>query len=54
MIPGAAAFRALVFLNDGQVTLALATGTQAAIIAASLAAGLVIARVVTDPNWTLD
>lgn len=53
MIPGAAAFRALVFLNDGQITLALADGAQAAIIVASLAVGLVIARVVTDRNWTL-
>jgi uncharacterized membrane protein YjjB (DUF3815 family) len=53
MIPGAAAFRALVFLNDGQITLALANGAQAAIIVASLAVGLVIARVVTDRNWTL-
>jgi uncharacterized membrane protein YjjP (DUF1212 family) len=54
MIPGAAAFRALVFLNDGQITLALANGVQAALIVASLAVGLVIARVVTDRSWTLD
>ena len=54
MIPGAAAFRALVFLNDGQITLALANGVQAALIVASLATGLVIARVVTDRSWTLD
>jgi uncharacterized membrane protein YjjB (DUF3815 family) len=53
MIPGAAAFRALVFLNDGQITLALANGAQAAIIVASLAVGLVLARIVTDRNWTL-
>jgi uncharacterized membrane protein YjjB (DUF3815 family) len=53
MIPGAAAFRALVFLNDGQITLALANGAQAAIVVASLAVGLVIARVVTDRNWSL-
>ena len=50
MIPGAAAFRSLVFLNDGQITLALANGAQAAIIVASLAVGLVIARVVTDQS----
>jgi uncharacterized membrane protein YjjB (DUF3815 family) len=54
MIPGAAAFRALVFLNDGQITLALANGVQAVLIVASLATGLVIARVVTDRGWTLD
>ena len=49
--PRATASRALVFLNDGQITLALANGAQAAIVA-SLAAGLTIARVVTDPSWT--
>jgi uncharacterized membrane protein YjjP (DUF1212 family) len=54
MIPGAAAFRALVFLNDGQITLALANGVQAGLIVASLAVGLAIARVVTDRSWTLD
>jgi uncharacterized membrane protein YjjB (DUF3815 family) len=54
MIPGAATFRALVFLNDGQITLALANGVQAALIVASLATGLVIARVVSDRNWTMD
>lgn len=31
-IPGATAFRALVFLNDGQITLALANGAQTASI----------------------
>jgi uncharacterized membrane protein YjjP (DUF1212 family) len=54
MIPGATAFRALVYLNDDQVTLALANGAQAAIIVASLAVGLAIARIVTDRSWTLD
>ena len=54
MIPGAAAFRALVFLNDGQITLALANGVQAGLIVASLAVGLAAARVVTDRSWTLD
>jgi uncharacterized membrane protein YjjB (DUF3815 family) len=54
MIPGAAAFRALVLLNDGQITLALANGVQAALIVTSLAVGLVIARVITDRNWTMD
>ncbi|MBV8349761.1 MAG: threonine/serine exporter family protein [Mycolicibacterium sp.] len=54
MIPGAATFRALVFLNDGQITLAMANGVQAALIVASLTTGLVIARVVSDRNWTMD
>jgi uncharacterized membrane protein YjjP (DUF1212 family) len=44
----------LVFLNDGQITLALANDVQAALIVASRATGLVIARVVTDRSWTLD
>jgi uncharacterized membrane protein YjjP (DUF1212 family) len=54
MIPGAVTFRALVFLNDGQITLALANGVQAGLVLASLAVGLVIARVVTDRGWTLE
>lgn len=54
MIPGAVAFRALVFLNDGQVTLALANGVQAGLVVASLAVGLAIARVLTDRGWTLE
>jgi uncharacterized membrane protein YjjP (DUF1212 family) len=54
MIPGAAAFRALVFLNDGQITLALTNGVQAGLIVASLAVGLALARIVTDRSWTLD
>lgn len=54
MIPGAVAFRGLVFLNDGQITRALANGVQAGLIVASLAAGLAIARVVTDRGWTLE
>ena len=54
MIPGAVAFRALVFLNDGQVTLALANGVQAGLVVASLAVGLAIARALTDRGWTLE
>lgn len=51
---GAVAFRALVFLNDGQITLALANGVQAGLVVASLAVGLAIARVLTDRGWTLE
>jgi len=54
MIPGAVAFRALVFLNDGEITLALANGVQAGLVVASLAVGLAIARVVTDRGWALE
>lgn len=54
MIPGSVAFRALVFLNDGDITLALANGVQAGLVVASLAVGLAIARVVTDRGWALE
>jgi uncharacterized membrane protein YjjP (DUF1212 family) len=54
MIPGAVAFRGLVFLNDGRITLALANGLQAGLIVASLVVGLAIARILTDRGWTLD
>jgi hypothetical protein len=40
----------LVLLDDGQIALALANGAQAAIIVASSAVGLVIARIVT--GWS--
>jgi hypothetical protein len=54
MIPGAVAFRALVLLNDGRITLALANGAHAVLVVASLAVGLAIARVVTDRGWALE
>lgn len=51
MVPGAAAYRAVYFLNDGQTVDALAYGVQAAFVVIALAIGLTIARTVTDGSW---
>lgn len=51
MVPGAAAYRAVYFLNDGQTVDALAYGVQAAFVVIALAIGMTIARTVTDGSW---
>ena len=51
MVPGAAAYRAVYYLNDGQTVDALAYGVQAAFVVIALAIGLTIARTVTDGTW---
>ena len=51
MVPGAAAYRAVYFLNDGQTVDALAYGVQAAFVVIALAIGMTIARSVTDGSW---
>ena len=51
MVPGAAAYRAVYYLNDGQTVQALAYGVQAAFVVIALAIGLTIARTVTDGSW---
>ena len=52
MVPGAAAYRAIYFLNDGQTVDALAYGVQASFVVVALAIGLTIARTLTDRSWT--
>lgn len=52
MVPGAAAYRAIYFLNDGQTVEALAFGVQASFVVVALAIGLTIARTLTDRTWT--
>lgn len=52
MIPGASTYRALVAVIDRDPIAALTNGTTAIGIVVALAAGLVIARMLTDPAWT--
>ena len=52
MIPGAAAFRALVGLVNGDVLEALTNATSVLSMVVALAAGLALARMLTDPAWT--
>lgn len=52
MIPGAAAYRALVGLVNGDVIAALTNATAVLSLVVALAAGLALARMLTDPAWT--
>ena len=51
MIPGASTYRALVAMIDRDPLNALTNGMTAIGIVVSLAAGLAVARMVTDPAW---
>lgn len=51
MIPGASTYRALVAMINQDPLAALANGSVSLGILVSLAAGLVVARMVTDPAW---
>jgi uncharacterized membrane protein YjjP (DUF1212 family) len=51
MIPGAATYRAAVALINHDAVSALANGSAAISIVVALAAGLAIARMLTDPAW---
>ena len=51
MVPGAAAYRAVFFLSEGQTVQALAYGVQAALVVVALSIGLAVARMLTDPTW---
>lgn len=52
MIPGAAAFRALVAFNEGDLVDALDQGISALTVVTGMAIGLVAARMLTDPQWS--
>lgn len=51
MIPGAAAFRSLALLESGQLVASLEQGVTATLVVIGMAAGLVGARMLTDPEW---
>lgn len=51
MVPGAAVYRAIYYLNDGQTLEAMAWGVQAGFVVLALAIGLMLARMVTDQDW---
>ncbi|WP_347348828.1 threonine/serine exporter family protein [Nigerium sp.] len=51
MIPGASAFRALVALINNDPMAAVLNGTTSLFVVISLAAGLVVARMLTDQAW---
>lgn len=51
MIPGSAAYRALVYFNQGAMIDALANGATAVFNIMGMAVGLAIARMLTDRHW---
>lgn len=51
MIPGVAAFRCLVLLNDGRLLESMEVGVGAMITVVGMVIGLVAARMLTDPQW---
>jgi uncharacterized membrane protein YjjB (DUF3815 family) len=51
MIPGAAGYRAIYYLNAGDTLQALAYGVEAVFVVIAVAVGLTFARTLTDRNW---
>jgi len=54
MVPGAAAYRAVFHLNNGDTTQALAFGFQAGLVIVAIAIGLALARMLTDRAWAFE
>jgi uncharacterized membrane protein YjjP (DUF1212 family) len=54
MVPGAAAYRAVVGLNDGDAGTAFAAGAQSLFVLVSIAVGLAAARMLTDRDWAYE
>ena len=53
MIPGAAAYRTIVYLNQGQSIDALDSGIEVFFVIVSLAVGLAAARILSDREWRI-
>jgi uncharacterized membrane protein YjjP (DUF1212 family) len=54
MVPGATAYRAIYDLSVGETVQAVAYAVEAALVVASLAIGLAVARMLTDREWSLE
>lgn len=54
MVPGAAAYRAIVELNNGDAADAVANGVRAVFVVAAIAIGLAVARMLTDRAWAYE
>ncbi|MDO4911612.1 MAG: threonine/serine exporter family protein [Corynebacterium sp.] len=52
MVPGTSMYRAMYYLNEGQMDKMLDNCTNAAVIVICISAGLSIARMLTDRDWT--
>jgi uncharacterized membrane protein YjjB (DUF3815 family) len=54
MVPGAAVYRAVVGLNNGDFEVAVTAGVQAVFVVVCIAIGLAGARVLTDKAWAFE
>jgi uncharacterized membrane protein YjjP (DUF1212 family) len=54
MVPGAAVYRTVVGLNNGDVEVAVTSGVQAVFVVICIAIGLAAARVLTDRAWAYE
>lgn len=54
MVPGSSAYRALVYLNQGDMVAAGTYGVQALFTVVALAVGLTAARMLTEREWSYD
>jgi uncharacterized membrane protein YjjP (DUF1212 family) len=54
MVPGAAVYRAVVGLNNGDLEVAVTSGVQAVFVTICIAIGLAGARVLTDRAWAIE
>ena len=54
MVPGAAVYRTVVGLNNGDVEVAVTSGVQAVFVVICIAIGLAGARVLTDRAWAYE
>jgi uncharacterized membrane protein YjjP (DUF1212 family) len=54
MVPGAAVYRAVLGLNNGDAQVAVTSGVQAVFVVISIAIGLAAARMLTDREWAYD
>jgi uncharacterized membrane protein YjjB (DUF3815 family) len=54
MVPGSAAYRALVYLNTQHISEAINNGITAVFVGLSIGVGLALARILTDPEWAYE
>lgn len=54
MVPGAAVYRAVLGLNNGDAEVAVTSGIQAIFVVISIAIGLAVARMLTDRTWAYE
>ena len=52
MIPGTAIYRTVYYLNSGDIDSGVGTAASASLSILAIGAGLVVARMLTDPDWT--